>query len=123
VAVPLGLVSSVCLTTAGFVLQTWGLKDGNTVVVCTCAAVSSMVMGVLVGLLALGEGMPAGWWARTLRMLSWLLIAVGVTGLANGSGAARGCLRRVQRSLDARVVQSCSFFACRCRTGPSGRGV
>ena len=43
--VALGLAASVAATSAGFVLQTCGLKDGNTVVVCTCAAVSSMVTG------------------------------------------------------------------------------
>ena len=61
-------------------------QDGNTVVVCTCAAVSSMGTGVLVGLLALGERMPPTRPARALRLASWLCIAAGVSGLANGSG-------------------------------------
>lgn len=55
-------------------------------VVCTCAAVSSMGTGVLVGLLALGERMPASRAARSLRLASWLCIGLGVAGLANGSG-------------------------------------
>ena len=42
---PLGIAGSVCLSSSGFVLQTCGLKEGNTVVVCTCAAVTSMVTG------------------------------------------------------------------------------
>ncbi|KAK9809205.1 hypothetical protein WJX72_011379 [[Myrmecia] bisecta] len=91
--VPLGLAASVALTSAGFVLQTCGLKDGNTVIVCTCAAVSSMVTGVAVGLLALGESMPASLAGRTLRLLSWALIGLGVAGLANGSGSFTGRLR------------------------------
>ena len=62
-------------------------QDGNTVVVCTCAAVSSMVTGVLVGLLALGERMPASAAARAVVLASWLAIALGVSGLANGPGA------------------------------------
>ena len=41
----IGIAFSAILTSSGFVIQTRGLKDGNTVVVCTCAAVSSMVSG------------------------------------------------------------------------------
>lgn len=42
---PLGLAASILMSSLGFMLQTLGLKDGNTVVVCTCAAVSSMATG------------------------------------------------------------------------------
>lgn len=38
-----GVIFTVCLTVCA---QTVGLKDGNTVVLCTCAAVSSMVTGL-----------------------------------------------------------------------------
>ena len=65
--VPTGLAGSVALSSSGFVLQTCGLKEGSTVVVCTCAAVSSMVMGVAVGLLGLGEPLPHGWAATLVR--------------------------------------------------------
>jgi hypothetical protein len=44
--VPVGIAFSALLTSSGFVIQTRGLKDSNTVVVCTCAAVSSMVSGM-----------------------------------------------------------------------------
>ena len=44
---PLGLCASIVLSSSGFALQTLGFKDGNTVVVCTCAAVSSMLTGGL----------------------------------------------------------------------------
>lgn len=43
--IALGIAFSALLTSSGFVIQTRGLKDGNTVIVCTCAAVSSMVSG------------------------------------------------------------------------------
>ena len=46
-AAPLGLLVGVGFTSLGFVLQTLGLKDGNTVVVCTCASVSSIGTGEL----------------------------------------------------------------------------
>ncbi len=42
---PVGLAGSVMLTSSGFVLQTRGFKAGNTVVVCTMAAVASMISG------------------------------------------------------------------------------
>ena len=42
---PVGLAGSILMSSLGFMLQTLGLKDGNTVIVCTCAAVSSMGTG------------------------------------------------------------------------------
>ncbi len=54
--------------------------------VCTAAAVTSMVSGVAVGLLALGERLPASPAVRLARLASWCLIMAGVTGLAAGSG-------------------------------------
>ena len=86
--VPLGLLASVGLTSCGFVLQTQGFKHGKAVVVCTLAAASSMVSGVLVGLLALGEAMPHGALRRALRLLSWALILAGVTNLTSTASAA-----------------------------------
>ncbi|KAK9836309.1 hypothetical protein WJX81_004242 [Elliptochloris bilobata] len=88
-AAPAGLGASAAFTSAGFMLQTVGLKDGNTVVLCTCAAVSSMVTGVLVGMLALGEGLPSSRSLGAARLLSWLLLIVGVSALANGQGGLR----------------------------------
>lgn len=76
-------------------MQTRGLKHGKAVVVCTLAAASSMVSGVLVGLLALGEALPHGGARRLLRLLSWVLILVGVTNLSGGSdeGGGGGVMR------------------------------
>eukprot|EP00798_Chlamydomonas_sp_ICE-L_P031634 gene31634-6828_t len=90
---PLGLGASVMLTTTGFVLQTRGLKSGNTVVVCTMAAVSSMVSGVLAGLLALDEKMPSTPMLQTLRIASWCCILLGVTSLAGGQDGLWAILR------------------------------
>lgn len=44
--------------------------------------------GVLVGLLALGERLPRSLAMRALRLLSWTAIAIGVSALAGGQGAA-----------------------------------
>lgn len=86
---PLGLGCSVVLTSTGLALQTCGLKDGSSMVVCTAAAVSSMVSSVAVGAIALGEGLPATAANGLVRWLSWMLILIGVIGLAAGSGGAR----------------------------------
>jgi hypothetical protein len=42
---PAGLAGSVMLTSSGFVLQTRGFKAGSSIMVCTAAAVASMVSG------------------------------------------------------------------------------
>ncbi|KFM24223.1 hypothetical protein F751_5065 [Auxenochlorella protothecoides] len=45
-AAALGLAASLALSSTGFALQTLGLKDGATVVVCTSAAVGAMLSGL-----------------------------------------------------------------------------
>lgn len=80
----LGLSMSVALSTTGFVLQTKGLKDGSTVVVCTCVAVTSMVAGVLIGVLGLGEDMSGSLSVQLVRLSSWIFILLGVVSLAVG---------------------------------------
>lgn len=89
---PFGIMWSIFLSSNGFVLQTKGLKEGATVVVCTCVAVTSIVTGVIIGLLGLGEGMPSSWMASIIRFNSWLMILVGVSLLAGGPGTLRDAL-------------------------------
>jgi drug/metabolite transporter (DMT)-like permease len=88
----LGLGSSIGLSSSGFILQTKGLKAGNTVVVCTMAAVSSMVSGVAAGLLALGEQLPKSPLLLIMRLCSWLLILGGTGSLAGGIQALKPML-------------------------------
>lgn len=51
--------------------QTQGLKHGRAIVVSTCAAVASIVTGVLAGMLALGERLPSAPAARFSLLLGW----------------------------------------------------
>ena len=80
---------------------------------CACAARMSAVTrgpaqragmgaGVVVGLLALGEGMPATLGLQALRLASWLCITAGVSMLAGGRGAYQSplwCLHRGRVSI------------------------
>ncbi|GMH41730.1 hypothetical protein BSKO_09640 [Bryopsis sp. KO-2023] len=99
--VPVGLGCSISLTSMGFVTQTQGLKDGNTVTVCTFANVAAMVTGVFVGLVALNEKMPTSPGLRVLRLASWALLALGVAASQSG-GVKR--LRKLFRSVSMGVM-------------------
>lgn len=80
-SIPIGIALSICCSGSGFFYQTKGLKHGRAIVVSTCAAVSSIVTGVLVGMLALGEMLPVAPFSRMLLVLGWSLIIFGVVVL------------------------------------------
>ena len=82
----LGLGASVGLTAFGLVCQTRGLKDGNSVVVCTCGNVSQMITAVIFGVVILGERLPTSTWTAlrnwcvyTLIRVDSLVWAIGLT--------------------------------------------
>ncbi|RZB58179.1 putative magnesium transporter NIPA9 isoform C [Glycine soja] len=67
--VPMCIMISVCCSGTGIYYQTRGLKHGRAIVVSTCAAVASILTGVLAGMLALGERLPSEPKARLALLL------------------------------------------------------
>lgn len=89
ILVPTCISISICCSGTGFFYQTRGLKHGRAIVVSTCAAVASIVTGVLAGMLALGERLPSAPLARLSLLLGWLLIILGVILLVSSSRLLR----------------------------------
>lgn len=89
---PFGLICGVALSSYGFVLQTCGLKEGSAVIVCTCVAVVAMVVGVVVGIVGLGESMPSSPGSIVVRLCSWGCIMYGVVVLSGGAKLLREVL-------------------------------
>lgn len=95
--VPTGILAGVCCSGGGFFCQTKGLKEGRAVVVSTCAAVASIVTGVLVGMLVLGETLPASLFGRLVIYIGWLLIILGVVILMDSNRLGLMLPRSVKR--------------------------
>ena len=100
---PLGLGCSVVLSGSGFFLQTRAFKEGRAVVVSTASAVSSIFLGVLFGIVALGERLPEATHLRTGRVASWIVLLSGI-GLLTG-GAAKSM------NITVRIVSAPSCHA------------
>jgi len=113
--VPAGIAVGICCSSSGFFCQTRGLKNGRAVVVSTCAAVASIVIGVLVGLFALGESLPASTTGRVLLLLAWALIVSGIIVLLMSEKIAPMLPRSLRRVLKSKPAQPKGFS--RSQTG------
>ncbi|KAF8037443.1 hypothetical protein BT93_B0365 [Corymbia citriodora subsp. variegata] len=101
--VPVCIGISISCSGTGFFYQTRGLKHGRAIVVSTCAAVASIVSGVLAGMLALGEKLPSAPTARLSLLLGWLLIIVGVVLLVSSARLVRLLPRRFRQLVPSGV--------------------
>jgi hypothetical protein len=121
--IPFGLGASIALSATGFILQTQGLQSGATVVVCTCVAVTSMVTGVVVGLLGLGETMPGSLLSALVRLTSWNMILIGVVALASGPGGMQELLVTLLQRIPPQVWQKLpTDMAVRLKSWAVSRG-
>ncbi|XP_073129745.1 probable magnesium transporter NIPA9 [Henckelia pumila] len=114
---PICISISICCSASGFVVQTRGLKHGRAIVVSTCAAVASIVTGVLAGILVLGERLPTAPVARFLLLIGWLFIIIGVILLVTSKRVIR-FLPRPRRSPSRSSVEH-NFGARARETNPS----
>ncbi|CAL9107461.1 unnamed protein product [Musa textilis] len=106
IMVPICISISICCSATGFVYQTRGLKHGRAIVVSTCAAVASIVTGVLAGMLALGEHMPTSRVARVTLSLGWLFIILGVILLVSSTRLMALLPRPIRRHLRSNLEKN-----------------
>ncbi|KAL6985547.1 hypothetical protein U1Q18_018923 [Sarracenia purpurea var. burkii] len=104
--VPTCISISMCCSGTGFFYQTRGLKHGRAIVVSTCAAVSSIVTGVLAGMIALGERLPSAPMARLSLLLGWLFIIIGVLLLVTSTRLVRYIPRPLRRFMQGGVERN-----------------
>lgn len=80
----LGMGLSIMNTSIGFVYQTLGLKEGNAVMISTITTVTTIMIGMFLGIVALGESLPSSRSSFLLHTGSCATITVGSIALGNG---------------------------------------
>ncbi|XP_034683973.1 probable magnesium transporter NIPA9 isoform X1 [Vitis riparia] len=117
ILVPICISISICCSATGFIYQTRGLKDGRAIVVSTCAAVASILTGVLAGMLALGEQLPSAPDARLSLLFGWLLIIIGVILLVSSTWLVRHLPRPLRHYVQSGVERNFGFKHSGSRSG------
>ncbi|PPR91701.1 hypothetical protein GOBAR_AA28978 [Gossypium barbadense] len=131
--IPLCISISICCSGTGFYYQTHGLKHGRAIVISTCAAVASIVTGVLAGMLALGEQLPSAPVARLSLLLGWLFIMMGVILLQNllafrsyytSTISANGTCPEINKKMNKNITNTSRYgFERRDQHQPVGKWV
>jgi drug/metabolite transporter (DMT)-like permease len=80
----MGMGLSIMNTSIGFIYQTLGLKEGNAVMISTITTVTTIIIGMFLGIVALGESLPASRPTFLLHTGSCGLITIGSLALGNG---------------------------------------
>ncbi|KAK6161980.1 hypothetical protein DH2020_001821 [Rehmannia glutinosa] len=104
---------------SAYAAVTRGLKHGRAIVVSTCAAVASIVTGVLAGMFALGERLPSAPVARLMLLLGWLFIILGVILLVTSTRLVRHLPRPWRRFARSGVERRQPGLARARDTNPS----
>ncbi|XP_058190448.1 probable magnesium transporter NIPA9 isoform X1 [Rhododendron vialii] len=107
--VPACISISMCSSGTGFFYQTRGLKHGRAIVVSTCAAVASIVTGVLAGMVALGERLPSAPMARLSLLLGWVCILLGVVLLVTSTRLMRYLPRPLRHFMPGSIDRNSSL--------------
>eukprot|EP01026_Neomeris_dumetosa_P074056 TRINITY_DN76814_c0_g1_i2.p3 TRINITY_DN76814_c0_g1~~TRINITY_DN76814_c0_g1_i2.p3 ORF type:complete len:170 (+),score=8.72 TRINITY_DN76814_c0_g1_i2:184-693(+) len=87
--IPMCIVISMVASGQGIVCQTKGFKKASSVSVCSASSATAQIVGVLMGLLVLGEPMPKSVVGSVVRWFSWVILGLGVTLLASGPEGAK----------------------------------
>ncbi|RDX64697.1 putative magnesium transporter NIPA9, partial [Mucuna pruriens] len=104
ILVPVCIMISVCCSGTGFYYQTRGLNQGRAIVVSTCAAVASILTGVLAGMLALGVILLVGS-TRLVKFLSCSSLRKRSNGDKN-YGTRRATSSRVKEPSPSTIIQA-----------------
>lgn len=99
-----GVGCSICNTSVGFMYQTLGLREGNAVMISTITTVTTIMIGMCLGIFALGETLPSSRPTFLLHVMSCAAITTGSLALGNGGWGLGGDLSLVEKALKSKRI-------------------